>query len=70
MLSVSDNDATNAIIDRLGMPAVNAVADRLGLRHTALRRRMLDFELGRLRPRQHHLRRRPGAADGGAGHPG
>ena len=44
MLSVSDNDATNAIIDRLGMPAVNAVADRLGLGHTALRRRMLDFE--------------------------
>ena len=43
MLSVSDNDATNGIIDRLGMPAVNAVADRLGLRHTAVRRRMLDF---------------------------
>ncbi len=44
MLSVSDNDATNAVIDRIGMAAVNAVADRLGLRDTALRRRMLDFE--------------------------
>ncbi len=44
MLSVSDNTATNAIIDRLGMAAVNAVSDRLGLRHTVVRRRMLDFE--------------------------
>ena len=31
MLSVSDNDATNAIIDALGMEAVNAVGARLGL---------------------------------------
>jgi beta-lactamase class A len=43
MLSVSDNDATNAIIDRVGMDAVNAVGARLGLTHTVLRRHMLDL---------------------------
>jgi beta-lactamase class A len=43
MLSVSDNDATNAIIDRVGMDAVNAVGARLGLTKTVLRRRMLDL---------------------------
>ena len=32
MLSVSDNDATNAMIDRVGMDAVNAVGARLELR--------------------------------------
>ena len=47
MLSVSDNDATNAIIDRVGMDAVNAVGARLELRHTALRRRMMDFTAAR-----------------------
>ena len=44
MLSVSDNDATNAIIDRVGMDAVNTVGARLGLTRTVLRRHMLDIE--------------------------
>jgi beta-lactamase class A len=43
MLSVSDNDATNAIVERVGMDAVNAVGARLGLTHTVLRRQMLDL---------------------------
>ena len=42
MITTSDNTATNALIDRLGMPAVNALCSRLGLAQTRLRRRMLD----------------------------
>jgi beta-lactamase class A len=44
MLAVSDNDATNAVIDAVGMPRINAVSARLGLGATALRRHMLDFD--------------------------
>jgi beta-lactamase class A len=44
MIATSDNTATNALIDRLGMPAVNALSARLGLLQTRLRRRMLDGE--------------------------
>ena len=44
MLSVSDNDATNAVIDAVGMPQVNALGERLGLSATSLQRRMLDFD--------------------------
>ncbi len=43
MLSVSDNAATNAIIDMVGMGPVNAVGERLGLTATTLGRHMLDF---------------------------
>ena len=42
MISTSDNTATNALIDRLGMPAVNSLCATLGLSQTRLRRRMLD----------------------------
>jgi len=42
MLAVSDNAATNAVIDVVGMDAVNDLADDLGLEHTRLRRRMMD----------------------------
>jgi beta-lactamase class A len=42
MLAVSDNAATNALIDVVGMDRVNALAARLGLGHTALRRAMMD----------------------------
>lgn len=41
-LTESDNAATNALIDRLGLDAIAPLAQALGLRHTALRRRMLD----------------------------
>ena len=42
MLSVSDNAATNAILDLLGFDPVNREAGRLGLRATVLRRVMGD----------------------------
>lgn len=44
MISVSDNSATNVIIDRIGMENVNALLDSLGLAHTHLRRKMMDLK--------------------------
>ncbi len=44
MISVSDNSATNVIIDRVGMENVNALLDSLGLSHTRLRRKMMDLK--------------------------
>lgn len=43
MVAVSDNSATNVLIDRIGMANVEAFLDRLGLHHTHLRRKMLDL---------------------------
>jgi beta-lactamase class A len=44
MISVSDNSATNVMIDRIGMENVNALLDSLGLPHTRLRRKMMDLK--------------------------
>jgi beta-lactamase class A len=44
MISVSDNSATNVIIERVGMENVNALLDSLGLTHTRLRRKMMDLK--------------------------
>jgi len=44
MVAVSDNAATNVLIDRVGMANVNAMLDTLGLTHTRLRRKMMDLE--------------------------
>jgi beta-lactamase class A len=44
MVAVSDNSATNVLIDRVGMDNVNAMLDSLGLSHTRLRRKMMDLE--------------------------
>jgi beta-lactamase class A len=44
MVVVSDNSATNVLIDRLGMDNVNALLDGLGLHHTRLRRKMMDIK--------------------------
>jgi beta-lactamase class A len=44
MVAVSDNAATNVLIDRVGMPNVNAMLDSLGLAHTRLRRKMMDLQ--------------------------
>lgn len=41
-LAVSDNAATNALLDRLGFDAVNAELARLGLERTVVRRRMIS----------------------------
>ena len=44
MVAVSDNSATNVLIDRVGIQNVNAMLDSLGLTHTRLRRKMMDLE--------------------------
>jgi beta-lactamase class A len=44
MISVSDNSATNVIIDRAGMENVNTLLDSLGLTHIRLRRKMMDLK--------------------------
>ena len=44
MVVLSDNTATNILIDRLGMDNINAGVIRLGLKETRLRRRMIDLE--------------------------
>jgi beta-lactamase class A len=41
MLAVSDNAATNVLLDRLGFEAVNAEVARLGLERTVVRRPMM-----------------------------
>lgn len=43
-VAVSDNSATNVLIDRVGMQNVNAMLDALGLSHTRLRRKMMDLQ--------------------------
>src|SRR4029077_19262594 len=44
MVAVSDNSATNVLIDRLGMEKINALLDSLGLHNTRLRRKMMDVK--------------------------
>jgi beta-lactamase class A len=43
MVAVSDNSATNVLIDRVGMDNVNTFLDSLGLHDTRLRRKMMDI---------------------------
>ncbi len=44
MIAVSDNSATNVLIDRVGMENVNALMDSMSLAHTRLRRKMMDLK--------------------------
>jgi len=44
MVAVSDNSATNVLIDRVGMDSVNAFLSAQGLRDTHLRRKMMDLK--------------------------
>ena len=44
MIILSDNTATNLLIDRLSMDAVNRTIRCLGLEKTALRRKLFDLE--------------------------
>lgn len=44
MVAVSDNSATNVLIDRVGMDNVNAFLTTQGLRDTRLRRKMMDLK--------------------------
>lgn len=43
MVAVSDNSATNVLIDRVGMDNVNSMLSGLGLKSTRLRRKMMDI---------------------------
>jgi beta-lactamase class A len=47
MIVLSDNTATNILIDRVGMENVNGLLRELGLKETKLQRRMMDVEAGR-----------------------
>jgi len=47
MVVLSDNSATNILIDRVGLDNVNSETARLGLRETHLRRKMIDIEAAR-----------------------
>lgn len=42
VVAVSDNSATNVLIDRVGMQNVNKMLQGLGLTHTKLQRKMMD----------------------------
>jgi beta-lactamase class A len=44
MVAVSDNSATNVLIDHVGMENVNTLMDSLRLSHTRLRRKMMDLK--------------------------
>lgn len=44
MMAVSDNGATNVLIDRVGLENVNRTLESLGLRTTKLRRKMMDLK--------------------------
>ena len=44
MVAVSDNSATNVLIDRVGMENVNDLMSSLSLTHTRLRRKMMDLK--------------------------
>ncbi len=44
MVAVSDNSATNVLIDRVGMENVNSFLNAQGLRDTRLRRKMMDLK--------------------------
>ncbi len=44
MVAVSDNSATNVLIDRVGMENVNAFLSSQGLAETRLRRKMMDVK--------------------------
>jgi beta-lactamase class A len=44
MVAVSDNSATNVLIDRVGMRNVAKLTESLGLAHTQLRRKMMDLK--------------------------
>lgn len=47
MILLSDNTATNVLIDVVGMKQVTARMQSLGLRNTRLRRKMIDLEAAR-----------------------
>lgn len=47
MITLSDNTATNLLIERLGLAAINQTIEALGLKHTELQRKLMDYERAR-----------------------
>jgi beta-lactamase class A len=47
VVSLSDNSATNVLIDRVGMDNVNTLLSQVGLKETRLRRHMMDVKAAR-----------------------
>lgn len=47
MIAVSDNSATNVLIDHVGMQNVERMLSSLGLKNTHLQRKMMDIEAAR-----------------------
>ena len=47
MVAVSDNSATNVLIDHLGMPNVERMLASIGLKNTHLQRKMMDIAAAR-----------------------
>jgi beta-lactamase class A len=47
MITISDNTASNMLLDLLGLAAINATMRELGLSHTRLERRFIDFDARR-----------------------
>jgi beta-lactamase class A len=48
MIEVSDNSATNKLIDMAGMDRINRTLDELGFPNTRLRRRMMEWAAARV----------------------
>lgn len=44
MIIVSDNSATNILIDKIGMEAINKTMLNIGMKNSVLQRKMLDFQ--------------------------
>ena len=47
MITLSDNDATNALLDLVGVGVVDRLCPELGMGRTSLRRRLMDLEAAR-----------------------
>lgn len=47
MITISDNTASNLLLDLIGMEEINAAMRELGLQNTRLERRFIDFEARR-----------------------
>lgn len=60
MVVLSDNSATNLLIDRVGMDNVNIMLDGLGLRQTRLARKMIDIAAERADRENHSTPREMG----------
>lgn len=48
MIIISDNTATNALIELLGYEEINKMAEFLNCKNTVLQRKMMDFEAAKL----------------------